>query len=347
MLKLIQSHTVNIYNLESKEYKCEVVNARSLLHVSRFDLFAKMYYARNRIKQHEKALSVYIQHIKAFNPDLKEPGRDDKVTLESFVGTFDGLLDYFKDNNFDDAISIVPVDEDGVILDGAHRVAALAYYNKKITILRFSGVKSKGPFDYKYFKERGLSWSICDLIANEIPLWRNDILVACLWPQMGNLKCKNIGVKYLASKFQICYIKDIKVSLKSIQTLIGMIYSSQPWVNDPKSIQYKSICCYGKSNKILRIVLMQSDHTLKDTIEYKEDLRNIFHSGKHSLHITDSVEETRELTPLILTDKGRELWQTENETYKLIEKLKERWFYFNKIQWINFKVAISKFFSKE
>lgn len=342
LLSLLQPHTVEIYGLQDKVYTCTDVNARDLLHVSRFDLFAKLYYARNRTVFATEALDVYVQHIKAFNPDMQEPGREDKVTIEAFISTYDYLLDYFKENDFDASTSLIPVDEDGVILDGAHRVAALAYYGKSVTIVKFQGVKSKGPFDYRYFKERGLSWKICDIIANEMSVWREDILVACLWPKMGNAKCKDAGLGFLSIYYQICYTKDIAVNLKAVEKLVKYVYAGQPWVHHPESVMDKSVNCYGNTNKTLRVVVMQSSLSLDETIANKEALRMKFDSGKHSIHITDNVDESRDILPLFLTQEGLKKWNDESGSRKLMERIKERWFYFKKIELINLKVAIAR-----
>ena len=342
MIQLLQPHTVKIYHLEDKEYEVKHVKALSLLSVKRFDIYAKLYYAKYRLSEPEKALSVYTQHIKAFNPDGKEPGRDDKITFEAFVNTFNKLLDYFESNEFDDSISVVPVDKNGIILDGAHRVAALAFYNKEVTILQFKDVESKGFFDYQYFKDRGLKWAISDVIANEIPQWHSDILMACLWPQMGDSKCKDKGTEFLKSNYTICYQKEMALSLKTIQQLVARVYASQPWVNQPSSVMDKSVNCYGNSNRTVRFVMIQSALSLEETIKCKEFLREMYHSGKHSVHITDNVEETKELSQLVLTAEGISSWNRTGFNNKFLERMKERWYYFKKIEWINLKVRIYK-----
>ena len=137
---LLQEHTIRLYDLENHSYAIQKVKARSLLSVHRFDLFAKLYYAHYRKEEPELAKEVYLKHIKAFNPDGREPGRSDKVSFDDFVIVYDELLDHFSNHEFDTSKSIVPVSSDGMILDGAHRVAALAYYDKDITIAKFEGV---------------------------------------------------------------------------------------------------------------------------------------------------------------------------------------------------------------
>ena len=85
MLQRIQEHTVKIYNLNNQSYQIETVKARTLLSPYRFDLYAKLYYIKHRKERPEKALEVYNQHIKTFNPDWKEPGREDKISQKDFI----------------------------------------------------------------------------------------------------------------------------------------------------------------------------------------------------------------------------------------------------------------------
>ncbi len=171
---LLQPHTIDLYDLRNKQYEIKHVPASSLLNVKRFDLFAKLYYIRLYSTDKEKALKIYTEHIKAFNPDLREPGRGDKTSLTTFIDTFDRLIEAFRENDFDEKISIVPIDGDNVILDGAHRVAALAYYNKEVTVAQFQETKAK-MFDCTYFKMRGLRWKTCDIISSEMTYWMGNI----------------------------------------------------------------------------------------------------------------------------------------------------------------------------
>ncbi len=173
IFSLLQLHTIALYDLRNKQYEIKQIPARSLLNVKRFDLFAKLYYIRYSSIDKEKALRIYKEHIKAFNPDLNEPGRNDKSSLRMFIDTFDKLIETFKEREFDKEISLVPIDGNNVILDGAHRVAALAFYNKDVIVAQFKDVKAK-EFDCNYFKKRGLRWKTCDIISSEMTYWMGN-----------------------------------------------------------------------------------------------------------------------------------------------------------------------------
>ena len=66
----------------------------------------------------------------------------------------DRIIDSVKENGFDEAVSLVPVGKDGVLLDGSHRCAACAYFNKNIKVIYFDFLERN--FNFTFFLERGL-----------------------------------------------------------------------------------------------------------------------------------------------------------------------------------------------
>lgn len=341
IIQRLQPHTVEIYHLEEDSVEEKWVDARSLLISPRFDLFAKVYYIRMREENRVEAERVYKEHIKAFNPDLKEPGRDDKSGYDDFVSSFDQLIDTFKNQEFDSSKSLVPVTEDGVILDGAHRVAALAYFDRKVGVALCKGVKPKAAFDYNYFKNRGLSWNTMDVIANEMVRWTSNMYVACLWPKMED---KSRALTLIEHRFGVAYEKKLKVNLKSFQSLISRVYDNQPWVSEPDSVKFKSLQCYGFNGQIQ--FLFFCANSLDEVLTIKEEIRAIYNVGKHSLHITDSIEETRALAKVILDETERNIWNASSAVDGMKEKMEERWCYFKNVQWINIKAKVAKFLKR-
>ncbi len=347
MLSKIQKHTIDIYDLKSKKYQVEIVNARDLLTTSRFDLFAKLFYIRNIDNDKELALKVYTEHIKAFNPDFCEPGRDDKTSLNDFISAFDKLINHFKDKEFDSSISVIPVSEDYVILDGAHRLAALAYWNKKVEIVRFSEVKPKGVFDFRYFRHRGLSISISNIIANEIFHWKSNIHIACLWPKMGNTENKDKAITLINSFSNPFYIKSTITNLKSLTSLIIKTYNHQDWVgtaeNGYAGAKDKALRCFS-FNKNIDFVFFTANNLEEVTI-LKEKIRNLFKFEKDTIHITDTYNEAKQLATLILTPEGQNSWCS-SQKLRLQEYIKEYCFYFKNVIWLNFKIKVASYIKK-
>lgn len=344
---LFQDHTVNLYRLTEKRFTIKHITARSLLSPLRFDLFAKLFYARNRNVLPLQAQKVYMEHIKAFNPDGHEPGRDDKSSFEDFLSSFNNLLDYFRDNDFDDSISIVPVAENGIILDGAHRIAALAFYNKKVTVALFEDVLPVSQFDYSYFKKRGLSQDICDIIAKEVLNWIPNCFVACLWPKMGNDTQKQIALEHLKSDGVVFYSKKIHVSLSAFGTFIAKVYQMQPWVGNKQNgfagAKDKALNCYGK-NKNVDFIFFCFNKSLHELLAIKGAIRGLYPYQKHSLHITDCDEETKDVAYYVLSKDGLEEWLYTKDTAGYLtrfrESLQERMYIFRNVQWIQFKSLV-------
>jgi hypothetical protein len=345
---LLQEHTIRLYDLENHSYAIQKVKARSLLSVHRFDLFAKLYYAHYRKEEPELAKEVYLKHIKAFNPDGREPGRSDKVSFDDFVIVYDELLDHFSNHEFDTSKSIVPVSSDGMILDGAHRVAALAYYDKDITIAKFEGVIPVCQFNYQYFKQRGLPQDISDIITMEILQWTPNCLVACMWPRMGSEGQKVHSVQTLSRFSTPFYHKSMEVNLSSLTLFIARVYQKQSWVGTEADhfagAKDKALNCYSKGNR-LDLFFFTSDKSLDEVLELKDQIRAMYPYGKHSIHITDNNEETKDISFFALTRQGQNQWLYTGswKGWELVKQnIKEHIYIFQHTYWINMKVWIAK-----
>lgn len=339
---LLQKHTVEIYQLKDKSCYIHSIPARLLLKPQRFDLFAKLFYIRNVSRNENLAMRVYSEHISAFNPNGREPGRDDKNCIQDFISVFNRLIDHFKDNDFDESVSVVPVDKNGVILDGAHRIAALAYYGKNVTIAQFEDVESICIFDYSYFKNRGLPWEFADIIALEMVKWVDQLLVACLWP-LTNAKQKSQALKCLGQNHVIAYRKDIRCDLRSLSAFVRYIYREQEWTLDSESVIDKASRVYGKSS--LSIVMFEADTSLDAILTEKDEIRKLLGKGKDSLHISDNHQETLDIAVITLDKRAVGKWMA-SETVDIINKLcysiQDQWLIFRKIHWMSFKIIIYK-----
>ena len=346
---LLQSHTISIYDLKNHEGKRFSVPARNLLTVNRFDLFAKLYYIDNKCSNPESAIRVYSEHIKAFNPDEKEPGRTDKNGIKDFIDSFDYLISVFEYNEFDDSKSVIPVDKNGVILDGAHRVAALAYYNRQVAIVQFDDIEAKSKFDYVFFKDRGLSKAICDIIALEMIKWKKSVLAACVWPS-NSKKQQKLVISSLGKLHALVYQKEISCNFLLLANFVSYIYRDQDWTLNNCAVQDKASRVYGKS-KLLIVFFESRANLLKVTAE-KEIIRSQLGRGKDSLHITDNYSETCDIAKLVLCEDILCRWQHKSNMPFLARNmsyLDERLYVLRKVQWLALKVKIYnmlKFFKK-
>ena len=178
-LSLLHPYFIRRRHLDQMKYEVESLPARDLLR--RFDLFSKLFYIRNRKENPRLARRVYLENIRTLVPLGVEWGKEDeKNSFKIFIEVFDSLIEHFSVNDFDASVSIVPVDGNYVAIDGAHRVATLAFYGTDVTVCRFD--KPIYSLDYKLFLAKGESLYTADLTALEAFNWLDDISVRCIWP---------------------------------------------------------------------------------------------------------------------------------------------------------------------
>ena len=345
VLDKLQQHTIDIYGLANKTYEVKSVNARTLLASTRFDLFAKIYYIANKDRNNASAKEIYAEHIKAFNPDLKEPGRIDKNGINDFFRAFDNLIAQFSSTDFNPNISLIPVDSNGVILDGAHRVAALAFYNKNATIVQFNDTTAKCAFNYEYFKQRGLGWQHLDTITREMVKWLPNIHVACVWPKVGTKKNIQTIISLISQNNNIGYINQLRLNLPSLEKFVKEIYKQQDWTQNPIAVKDKAINCY-KANKPSSFIWFEHNGDLEQLIALKEDIRQHFNLGKHSIHITDNNSETQYISELIF-DKENNIIIPNSAKQSLSTQIAEFIYQFKHVHWLNLKIKISSLINKQ
>ena len=156
--------------------------ARKLLTPGRFDLFAKLFYVRNRKVRPSLARRVYYENLRALVPLGKEWGKEEgKSSFAIHFRVFDDLIDSFSSGEFDSSVSIVPVGKSNTLMDGAHRISSLAYYGKDVTACIFQDVEAE-RFPYDFFTTRGMSVRAADLAALEGVNWLEGMEILCLWP---------------------------------------------------------------------------------------------------------------------------------------------------------------------
>ena len=234
----------------------------------------------------------------------------------------------------------MPVDKHGVILDGAHRVAALAYFGRDITIAKFSDVEAVCTFDFNYFKNRGLSWTIGDTIALELVKWIKGIYAACIWPS-NTQENQQLAINKLSQDYPIAFIKSIRCDLSSLSHFVGHIYRTQEWTRNDEYVLDKASRIYGMSNLLVAFFKAPTDLDL--ILDEKEKIRQLLGKGKDSIHITDNESETLDLARAVLTPDGLNQWMSARNRslfHRLMDTIRERWFVFKKVQWVAFKVKV-------
>jgi len=239
-----------------------------------------------------------LEHIKAFN-NFFENDESQKIGAEAFTDSFDRLIKNVSQYGFKEDM-LIPV-ANNILLDGAHRTALAIYLNKEINTV---DLEIEAPnYNYEFFKNRGLSEIYLDYMATQYLELKDNVYMILLWPSSGGGKEKEL--KNILDKYgKVIYRKEIKLKNLGPVNLIRQVYKKEKWVGSTKDgyigAYNKAKWCFDK-NTPLRVILFESD---KDMVKMKDEIRNLYKVGKHSVHINDTKEEALELVGLLFNENS-------------------------------------------
>lgn len=305
---LLTQYVVNEYKVNTdRDYEVFDIDAKELINDRRIDLMIKYIYIDCKEKgiNFDFAKEMYIKHIEAFSKGTyTEPGSPEKNSIEKYLNDFDKLIYDIKHNGFNPEISLVPIGKNNELLDGSHRVACAAYFNKKVRVIKFPYIERR--FGYDFFRTTLLDDKYLDYAAAEYCHIKNDVYVACIWPKAKDKDKRFLAEKLFNDRFKVVYKKSVKLNYKGIKNLMIQIYGHQSWIGNLEDefsgADSKAHNSYDKSGYV-DVYLIQSD-SFDKVLEAKEDIRTLFGIGKDSVHISDDKREAIQIAELMFNDNS-------------------------------------------
>ena len=253
------------------------IHPNDLLTHKRFDVVVKYLYASNLSSEFYK--NAYKEHLRIWN------GFHERNPKKSGFEEFDNAFKSIIKNRVDEP---VPVNADGHIANGAHRLAAALYHQRPINI-RNTNSDENYPIeaDYNVFVKKGLQRHILQRTALEYAKLKSNTHVICLFPIAHTRMDK---VMNIIEKYSNIFYKSSEVLNATGQLgLIKEIYLSEGWPTE-KGIRKKCKQCFrGDTNVTFVLIDAKNLETVK---EMKKEIRSLFKVGNHSVHINDFHEDT-------------------------------------------------------
>lgn len=286
---------------EETPYEIFDIPARELICSERFDLIAKWMYihAREIGAGLEWAINIYKDNIDAFScGNFTEPGTADKNSFQKYLDTFDELIDDIKVNGVDCTKSLIPIGKGNVLMDGAHRVSIAAYYGQNVRVIKFPEFTRN--MNYEYFRRYLMSDANMAHMARVYSHIKENCYLACLWPK-GDVSKHAKALAELSKVGKIFYVGDIYLTYNGMKNFMAQIYGHQAWtgsIDDGfQGTNSKAMACYNKANPV-KTVLFEAQN-LEAVLEVKTKIRQIYGIGNHSIHISDTKEETEMMAELL------------------------------------------------
>ena len=203
------------------------------------DIFAYAY------KEHLRVWNKFRERCKDLHPkwfDASLPCKN-KTSVNDFISSFHNTIDSVRVHGFDSNTSQIATDRNGIILNGAHRLAAATILSKNAT---FQYVKTLFPDDwgYLFFTRRGLQRNISDLVMLEwmklqlkLPKVTKKVFILSIF---SDSRGKDNGIRKIVSQKcskdkGILYDKSISVNKLGMSQLVRHMYGNQKWL--PGKIQ--------------------------------------------------------------------------------------------------------------
>lgn len=299
---------VNPIVFEQYEYSGQCVRnvtdlTRYIFHHARFDLMAKAVYAEAFVKSRVSAWErlSYLEHIRAFN-NFDEGDKTGKRGEAAFLQAFHRLLSASAPAS-PSALNVIPINEDGMAIDGSHRLARAYVRNEPVHLLQFRD-RTNVVFDHGFFKSRNIDRAVADSIAFNYAA-RNPLSQCFLFFPRATERV--VDIESLLRRFvDIFYRKDICWTERAPHNVTAALYYGEDWLGS-----FADGFC-GARDKYSRC--FSSRHPLQfyvtngkapdEITKIKRAIRDILGAENHSMHSSSSENEKRAMIGLFLNENS-------------------------------------------
>ena len=271
------------------------IPAETLLSANRFDIALKVHYGRLRSLGMGKAWREKVyeeQALRITGPSnkIKEYDGSGKENLKDFLYAYHSLLDATDTNT----LPAIPISSNWIPLDGAHRIATSILKEAPVKTVQFDNefnIISNFAFYSTHKNGHGpCSSDVLDEGLIEYCRVKRTAAIALIFPCVGNAQQ---AIKKLEQIADIVHLRKVFMSLEAGSVLLRQVYMGHEWTKwstQQSGFNHKVKSCFPFSGKV-RVVLLDNfaPEQLRDT---KEKIRQLYDLGKHSIHITDSTQET-------------------------------------------------------
>jgi len=295
VIKSVNSHLLTLLPFQ-EEHETDELPATDLLRSERFDVMSKYIYAKLNLLNvaDEWRSKVYFELQKIFG--FKEGDASGKNSHTDYLNEFDNLLNSIKANGF---AGFLPVGNNNVIIDGAHRLAASLSFDQRVPVIKFDVDPAR--YDYQYFLERGLDPEVADSMALEFCRLSPNMVIAVVFPVANG---KDDEVQNILKEYgQIAYEKQVVFLELGRHNLIRQLYRNESWLGADGDItpglRHHVEQRFLNDRPVKFYFLVCRD--ISKIKEAKARVRALFDLQNDSIHINDTHEETLRIAEQILT----------------------------------------------
>ena len=270
------------------------INAKEIfLKQRRFDLIFKYLYVKN---QNDYNREAYAENIRAFNGghEINPSDGIPKESIDDFIHSFDTLIDDISHNQFNQAKGEIPIQRNGDISDGAHRLAICAALGYDV-VTRQAEEWRDDVFAYDFFRKRRMNPKIMDYGALEYVKLNPNAHIVNLHAITNPAQDEQV-LEILEKYGFVYYMKEVKLSLNGYGNLkkisYGAFWNREPWIGDAFN-GFAGAAAHARQsygNYPCRVFVFVCDD-MESIAKAKAEIRALYNIGNYSVHINDTHEE--------------------------------------------------------
>lgn len=302
-------------------------NPINFLLPSRIDIAAKTIFARAYLEGNTSNWPeiVYKEHIRSFNNFTEgEPAKNSyKEFKESFINTIESI----KSSDSWKHKAPIQIDKRHLV-NGSHRTSASIVLGDLVNTISLKDYLL-GQYDYNFFrstrfKNSSISEDVLDAMTIEyVSLKKENIFIAIIFPAAEGFRQE--AHDHLLKHGEIVNMRTFKNNEFIPKEVIKQIYfddKNDVWNtgNDFNNTNLKADFCFDGTGD-LTVYVLEANLDESTRIREKEYLRSLWKKDKHSIHITDTYEESNRIVRMFFNDNSRKFMKINRNTEFKSEKM--------------------------
>jgi hypothetical protein len=281
--------------LTAENYEIEWIDPVDLISVDRYDLCSKIPLARSIIMKDlhsadfNQALDLYLSVQTCIN-NLYE-SLPHRRGANDFLHNYQLLIEGMIQNSFDSNQSVLVLNKQGYLLNGAHRLAIAVALNYKVPIIR-TEITREMNFSWIPVGNSQISLDNLYLMNLEILKYNKNCRVFVSFEIQKNMN--DVIYKYLEKGVRIVYSNQIMVSFNQLVNLNMEMYQHEKWfrsLENPTEITLSRASKISHNSCLVTVGILDiSNHVELDLL--KKNIRDIFGVGNYPIHITSNWQES-------------------------------------------------------
>ena len=295
------------------------------LNFLRFDVMVKLVYAFYYSEHNfvpDIFMHAYREHLRVWNGlrencgykhpqwfDATVPCKN-KSGFNDFVSSFHNTINSIRAYGFQSNTSQIPTNKNGVIFNGAHRLAAATILSKNVTFQYFN-TPIAYDMNYLLLEKKGLQRYISDLVMLEwmklqvkLSQVSSKVFIMSVFSDSRNNdnSVRKIVSQKCSKDNGILYEKRISVTKLGMSQLVWHMYGNQHWLPG-KILEMLSLF---KRSEFTVVFMFFFGKSLNEIKECKYKVRQLYNhrSFKSSAHVPELPEESFILAQMILNSNS-------------------------------------------